>query len=48
MKFKLLRYNNTPIEFDMSKVISITTEGNLIYVNITEYETFIGYCIKPA
>ena len=52
MKFKLLRYNNTPIDFDMNSIISITANGNLIYVKfrfdcsaITEHVTHVGYCI---
>ena len=46
MKYILLRYNNTPIEFDMSKIISITANGNLIYVKMTEYVTYVGHTIK--
>lgn len=47
MKFKLLRYNNDAIEFDMDKIISITANGSLIYLNLTEYITYTGYCICP-
>lgn len=47
MKFKLLRYNNSAIEFDMSKIISITANRNLIYVKLTDYITHTGYCIVP-
>ena len=47
MKFKLLRYNNSSIEFDISKIISITANGNLIYVKLTEHITYTGYCICP-
>ena len=47
MKFKLLRYNNSAIEFDMSKIISITANGNLIYVKLSDTVTYTGYCIAP-
>ena len=47
MKFKLLCYNNSDIEFDISKIISITANGNLIYVKFTDYVTHTGYCIVP-
>ena len=47
MKFKLLRYNNSAIEFDISKIISITANGNLIYVKISDRITHVGYCIVP-
>ena len=47
MKFKLLRYNNSAIEFNMSKIISITANGNIIYVKLTDNVTHTGYCIVP-
>lgn len=47
MKFKLLRYNNSAIEFDMNKVTSISANGNLIYVKLNDYITHTGYCIVP-
>ena len=47
MKFKLLRYNNSAIEFDISKIISITANGNLIYVKLSDTVTHTGYCINP-
>ena len=47
MKFKLLCYNNSAIEFDMNKIISITANGNLIYVKLTDYVTHTGYCVAP-
>lgn len=47
MKFKLLRYNNDTIEFDISKIISITANGNLIFVKLSDIVTHTGYCIVP-
>lgn len=47
MKCKLLRYNNSAIEFDISKIISITANGNLIYVKLSDTVTHTGYCIAP-
>ena len=47
MKFKLLRYNNSAIEIDINDIISITANGNLIYVKLTDYITHTGYCIVP-
>lgn len=47
MKFKLLRYNNTPIHFNGDKIISITANGNLLFVKIDEHTTHSGYCICP-
>ena len=47
MKFKLLRYNNSAIEFDISKIISITANGNLIFVKLSDIVTHTGYCIVP-
>ena len=48
MKFKLIRYNQEPIEFDITKIISISANGGLIYVKMTDYITHTGYMIKPA
>lgn len=48
MKYLLIRYNNTPIEFDMTKIISISANGGLLYVKMTDYITHTGYMIKPA
>ena len=45
MKFKLLRYNNDAIEFDISKIISITANGNLIYETYRLYNSYrLLYC----
>lgn len=46
MKFKLIRYNQEPIKFDITKIISITANGGLIYVKMTDYITYTGYMIK--
>lgn len=48
MKCKLLRFTNTPVEFDINNIISITAHGNLIYVKITECVTHVGYCIVKS
>lgn len=48
MKYLLIRYNNTPIEFDMTKIISISANGGLLYVKMTDYIIHTGYMIKPA
>lgn len=48
MECVLLRYNNEPVHFDISKAISVTANGNLIYVKMTEYITYTGYMIKPC
>ena len=48
MKYLLIRYNNIPIEFDMTKIISISANGGLLYVKMTDYITHTGYMIKPA
>lgn len=48
MNYKLLRYNNTPIEFDITKIVSITANGGLIYVKMTDYVTHTGYMIKSS
>ena len=48
MKFKLIRYNNTPIEFDITKIINITANGGLLYVKVTDYVTHSGYMIIPC
>lgn len=45
--YKLLRYNNEPVTFDISKIVSITANGNLVYVKMTDYITHTGYCIVP-
>ena len=47
MKCKLLRYNNSAIEIDMNKIISITAKNSLIYVKLINQTTHIGYCINP-
>ena len=48
MEYLLIRYNNEPIRFDMSKIISISANGGLLYVKMTDYITHTGYMIKPA
>lgn len=47
MKFKLLRYNNSTIEFDIDKIISITANGNLIYVRLPNQVMHVGHTIVP-
>ena len=47
MKFKLLRYNNSAIEFDINKIISITANGNLVYVRFPNQVMYVGHTIVP-
>ena len=48
MEYLLIRYNQEPIRFDITKIISISANGGLIYVKMTDYITHTGYMIKPA
>lgn len=45
MKFKLLRYNNEHVIFNINDIISITANGGLVYVKMTDYVTHTGHCI---
>jgi len=48
MEYLLIRYNQEPIRFDITKIISISANGGLIYVKMTDYITHTGYMIKPS
>lgn len=48
MEYLLIRYNKEPIRFDITKIISISANGSLVYVKMTDYITHVGYMIKPA
>ena len=44
---KLLRFNQTPVEFQESDIFSIEEENKvLIRVNFKNNESYLGYCIK--
>ena len=44
---KLLRFNQTPIEFQDSDISSIEEESKvLIRINLKNNESYLGYCIK--
>ena len=47
MECLLIRYNLSPIKFNINDIISITANGNLIYVKLDERTTHVGYMIKP-
>lgn len=43
---KLLRFNQSPVEFQDSDLSSIEKEGNLIRINFQNGNSYLGYHIK--
>ena len=43
---KLLRFNQTPVEFQESDITSIEKESKiLIRINLKNNESYLGYCL---